>query len=190
MILSKPATAISIYEDVFKPQEFLVEIEKELEDEWSDIQWTNSGTGAASVSSHRTSVSASMHTLFKPFKETELSKLFSETIKYPVEDIVKDYVNEFFLPNAMSEEWQLLKYFEGAEYKSHWDCGPNAPRVFSMVCILQAPEKGGNLEFPNFDVEVEIKTGSVIMFPAAFPYLHIAHPVEKGIKYSLVSWFK
>lgn len=190
MKITKPAVAISVYEDVFNSEDFLVEIEKECDNEWSDIQWQNSGVGAGSVGSYRTSVSTSLHSLFPPFKETELSKLFSKTVKYPVQDVVKDYINEYFISNGICEEWQLLKYFEGAEYKAHWDCGPNAPRMYSMIAVLQAPEKGGELEFPNFKVKLEIKTGSVIMFPAAFPYLHIAHPVEKGVKYSLVTWFK
>ena len=58
------------------------------------------------------------------------------------------------------------------------------------MVVLKAPEEGGNLEFPNFSTEVEIKDGMVILFPSNFPYIHIAHPVKKGIKYSLVTWFR
>ena len=190
MIVEKIGTCISLYRDVFRADMFIDALEKECEDDWSELQWNNSGTGSGSINSYRTSVSVPLGTLFPPFKKTELATIFHDTVRGPIEKVVKDYIEEYFIPNGISEEWQVLKYYEGAEYKGHFDHGPNAPRVFSMVAVLKAPEEGGNLEFPNFSTEVEIKDGMVILFPSNFPYIHIAHPVKKGIKYSLVTWFR
>jgi predicted 2-oxoglutarate/Fe(II)-dependent dioxygenase YbiX len=62
--------------------------------------------------------------------------------------------------------------------------------VFSAIACLGAAEEGGQLEFPNFDLTISLDAGSVILFPSNFPYVHIAHPVTSGIKYSMVTWFK
>jgi hypothetical protein len=190
MIVEKIAPAISIYKDVFNASHFIDSLEKECEDDWSTLQWTNSGTGGGSINSFRTSVSVGLGTLFPPFEKTDLSSIFQDTVRTPIEKVVKDYIDDYFIPNGISEEWQVLKYYEGAEYKGHYDHGPNAPRIFSMVAILKAPESGGNLEFPNFTNTVAIEDGMVILFPSNFPYLHIAHPVKSGVKYSLVTWFR
>lgn len=189
MNVDKPAVGISVYKDVFTADVFIEELEKECQDSWSELEWISSGTGPGSVSSYRTSMSANLASLFPPYEKTQLSELFSHSIRYPIEKVVKDYIVENFIPNGISEIWSVLKYTKGAEYKGHYDHGPNAPRIFSMVAMLKAPEEGGELEFPNFNVTIPVEEGSVILFPSNFPYLHIAHPVESGTKYSLVTWY-
>jgi predicted 2-oxoglutarate/Fe(II)-dependent dioxygenase YbiX len=126
----------------------------------------------------------------KPYPETDLSKFFTETIRNPIEEVSEDYRSEFLIPTAMHEPYSLLKYLEQAEYKPHHDHAPDNRRVYSMVSFLSTSEEGGQLEFPLFDVTVEAICGRVIMFPSNFPYLHIAHPVTKGVKHSLVTWYQ
>jgi hypothetical protein len=189
MIVEKPAVGISVYKNLFKAQDFIEELEKECENSWSELEWVSSGTGPGSISSYRTSMSCSLASLFPPYEKTALSELFSLSIKAQIEKVVKDYIMENLIPNGVSEIWSVLKYSKGAEYKGHYDRGPNAPRTFSMVAMLGSPIKGGELEFPNFNVTIPAEEGSVILFPSNFPYLHIAHPVEEGTKYSLVTWY-
>lgn len=189
MIIEKPAVGISVYKEIFNAETFIEELEKACLDDWSELEWVSSGTGPGSVSNYRTSVSASLASLFPPYEKTGLSELFSHSVRYPIEKVVKDYIADHFIPSGISEIWSVLKYTKGAEYKGHYDHGPNAPRTFSMVAMLRSPEKGGELEFPNFNVKIPAEEGTVILFPSNFPYLHIAHPVESGVKYSLVTWY-
>jgi hypothetical protein len=190
MIVEKPAVGVSVYKKAFNPLNFIYELEKSIEDEWSEIEWAGSAIGPnAEASNYRTSLSASMVPLMPPYPKNDLSELFMDNIKYPIDKLVLDYANEYEIPSCISEFWHVLKYTKGAEYKGHYDKGPGAPRIFSMVAFLNTPTKGGHLEFPYFDCEVPVEQGTVILFPSCHPYLHIAHPVEEGIKYSLVTWY-
>jgi hypothetical protein len=186
------APCISVYEDVFDPSKavrFLSTLEEEILDDWNDLTWGDSGVGAGTVTAYRTSLSCSLIPLMKPYPETELSKFFTEHIKEPVEEVVDDYRKQNLLPNAFHEPFSVLKYMEEAEYHAHYDHFRDNARVFSLVAMLSEPEEGGELEFPVFDVTARLGSGSMVLFPSNFPYLHIAHPVTRGTKYSMVTWY-
>ena len=188
----KIATCISLYEDVFTADSsalFLKTLEEEIMDEWSELEWGNSGVGSGKITDYRTSLSCSLVTLMKPYTETELSQFFSREIRTPIEEVVEDYRKENMLPNGIHEPYSVLKYLEQSEYHAHYDHFRDNGRVFSMVATLGQPISGGQLEFPTIGVTVEPKVGSVILFPSNFPYLHIAHPVSSGIKHSMVTWY-
>jgi len=186
-------TCMSLYEDVFTKEnanKFLKSLEKETESEWSELSWGGSSVGSGQATAHRTSLSCSLIPLMKPYPETALSQFFTKTIRTPLEEVTEDYRNEFLITNAMHEAYSVLKYMGQAEYKPHHDHAPDNRRVYSMVSFLSTPEEGGQLEFPHFDITVEAVCGRVLMFPSNFPYLHVAHPVTKGVKYSLVTWYQ
>lgn len=186
------ATCISVYDDVFDAKvasTFINKLEEEIKDEWNDLTWSESGVGEGKVTTYRTSLSCSLIPLMKPYPETELSKLFTENIRNQVEEVVEDYRSQNLLPNAFHEPFAVLKYMQESEYHAHYDHFRDNARVFSLVTMLSEPESGGELEFPIFKTTVKLKAGSVVLFPANFPYLHIAHPVLKGTKYSMVTWY-
>ena len=193
MKITKPAQCISVYTEIFEKghaEDFIKNIEKETSSDWSELSWSTSRTGSGVSSKYRTSLSCSLIPLMKPYPETELSKFFTENIRIPIEKVVEDYKMEYLIPSGMHTAYQLLKYHQESEYHSHVDHAADNRRVFSMVSCILAPESGGDLEFPFFDVSIKMETGMVILFPSNFPYLHIAHPVESGIKYSLVTWYE
>lgn len=194
MKVEKPATCISIYKEALPLRvvsAFLKNIEEEIANDWSenDLSWGNSNVGAGTVTKHRTSLSCSMVTLMKPYPETTLSRDFRSYILEPLTAISRDYIQEYLLPNGIHEPLSLLKYFPGAEYHAHYDHFRDNGRVFSMVASFGEADEGGELEFPFFDTTIKLETGDVVMFPANFPYTHIAHPVLSGVKYSMVTWF-
>lgn len=189
-----PAVCISVYENVFSPDSalrFMAELEKDISGGWSELSWENSGVGGdGKVTSHRTSLSCSLVPLMKPYPPTDLSRLFDDTIRLNVENVVEDYRSEHMLPNGIHEPYSLLKYSTGAEYHAHYDHYRDNARVFSMVATIVEPEDGGTLEFPLFGASVTPKAGTVVLFPSNFPYVHIAHPVESGVKCSMVTWYR
>lgn len=193
MKVTKPAQCISVYTEIFEKdhaEHFIKNLEKETTSDWSELTWSTSKTGSGTSSKYRTSLSCSLIPLMKPYPENDLSKYFTENIRIPIEKAVEDYRMEYLIPSGMHAAYQLLKYYPESEYHSHVDHAPDNKRVFSMVSCIEAPENGGDLEFPFFDVSVKMETGMVILFPSNFPYLHIAHPVQSGIKYSLVTWYE
>jgi 2OG-Fe(II) oxygenase superfamily len=192
MRVEKPNTCINVYRDVFTKEAsegFIKKLEKETKDEWSDLEWSNSSVGEGHVTKVRTSLGCSLIKLFKPYDPTELSEYFHKNIFEKVEAVITDYIHEHLIHEGLHEPYSVLKYYENAEYHAHYDHFRDNRRVFSVVANLGEPEDGGELEFPQMGVTVKPEVGSVIVFPSNFPYLHIAHPVKSGIKYSLVSWY-
>jgi hypothetical protein len=193
MIFENPATCISIYKDVFDPKDFIQKLEQSIEnDEETELFWEYSrvGGGSGHLNKHRTSMSCMATSLLPPYGMTELSQIFRSEIYAPCIEVVNDYVEDHSLSGGSHELISILKYTGMAEYKAHHDHHPENKRVFSLVASLGTAEVGGELEFVNFTFSTKLDPGSVILFPSNFPYTHIAHPVQKGTKYSMVTWFQ
>lgn len=195
MIVDTPASCINVYRDVFTKEDalrFLSMLDKESENDWSEIEWKNSGVGPEGRTTEiRTSLSCSLIPLFKPYEATDTSSFFHSSILDKINETILDYKQEHSLIHAgIHEPYSVLRYFPHGEYHAHFDHSPDSGRVFSVVVNLQSPEEGGELEFPNFGVTISAQPGTVMCFPSNFPYIHIAHPVVSGIKHSLVTWWR
>jgi hypothetical protein len=66
--------------------------------------------------------------------------------------------------------------------------GENANRAFVFSIYLNDVEEGGETEFLHFSKRVKPKTGRIVIWPAAFPYVHRGNPPLSGEKYILTSW--
>ena len=64
----------------------------------------------------------------------------------------------------------------------------NEPRAFVFSVYLNDVEEGGETEFLHFSKRVKPKTGRIVFWPAAFPYIHRGNPPLSGEKYILTSW--
>ena len=64
----------------------------------------------------------------------------------------------------------------------------NEARAFVFSIYLNDVEEGGETEFLHFSKRVKPKTGRIVIWPAAFPYLHRGNPPLSGAKYILTSW--
>ena len=62
------------------------------------------------------------------------------------------------------------------------------PRAFVFSIYLNDVEEGGETEFLHFSKRVKPKKGRIVIWPAAFPYLHRGNPPLSGEKYILTSW--
>ena len=74
---------------------------------------------------------------------------------------------------ALNEDNTLIMYYENNdEYKPHRDLA----RLTAITWFYREPKKftGGNLRFPEFDMEIECKHNRVIVFPSS-----IHHGVDK-----------
>lgn len=192
MNVEQPTSCINVYKEVFSKESsstFINQLEKETENEWSGLEWSNSSVGEGFVSKVRTSLGCSLINLFRPYEPTDLSIYFHKNIFSKIEEVITDYIHENLIHEGLHEPYSVLKYYENAEYHAHYDHFRDNRRVFSVVANLGEPEEGGELEFPRMGVTVKPEVGSVVVFPSNFPYLHIAHPVKSGVKYSLVSWY-
>lgn len=187
------APCVYVYEDQLNSKEFINLIEKESRDSWPYLSWVSSTTGNDSaISEYRSSLEMSVEPLhldtvvdrLKPLQQEYRTNIFE-----PLQRCIHDYrvANDLFI--QADSGWSLLKYIEGGQYHIHHDHSSHNERVLSVVACLGDDFEGGELEFNRFDLKIKLERNSLILFPANFPYTHIAHPVTSGVKYSLVSWF-
>jgi hypothetical protein len=64
----------------------------------------------------------------------------------------------------------------------------DSKRAFVYSVYLNDVEEGGETEFLHFSKRVKPKAGRIVIWPAAFPYLHRGNPPLSGEKYILTSW--
>jgi prolyl 4-hydroxylase len=113
-------------------------------------------------------------------------------------ELGNSYAVKNHMPHAKMQGLQLIKYEPGEGfYNWHYDVSYSETdddsmksRVFSMVAYLNDVPSGGETEFKNFDLLVGPKTGSVLMFPANFAYIHRANKPKDVPKYIVVTWFQ
>ena len=82
------------------------------------------------------------------------------------------------LPTEGYHSWHI-------EHSKGFD-GEARALVFSIY--LNDVEEGGETEFLHFSKRIKPKTGRIVIWPAAFPYVHRGNPPLSGEKYILTSW--
>jgi predicted 2-oxoglutarate/Fe(II)-dependent dioxygenase YbiX len=84
--------------------------------------------------------------------------------------------------------YQLLRYQEGQFYVQHTDSFKAEQRSVSCSIQLNEDYEGGEFAFFNREIMMRTGVGSVIMFPSNFMYPHEVMPVQKGTRYSIITW--
>lgn len=186
------APCIVIYHDALNVGDFVSLLETEASQSWPYLEWSKSQVAAEhALGEYRTSLEMSMKPIMLETTNDRLVKIsnkFKDDIFIPLDACIWDYRRLYDLQLTRDSGWTVLKYSDDAEYHMHHDHAPSNERVLSIVASLGAADEGGELEFPYFNLKIKLDIGDVILFPSNFPYSHIAHPVTRGVKYSLVSW--
>lgn len=187
--IENPIVGISVYYGALDCGRFISQLEDSCRDPNDPLVWNDAYTGHGVVTDYRSSVNCDLDIVLAPTSQHPLAADLKSTIKEKIDLCAEDYSMQYRIPINRHEPYQVLKYTEGANYRAHFDYCTESPRYFSIVGVMRAPDEGGDLEFPYFDYTFKMVEGSVIVFPASPPYTHIAHPVTKGLKYSLVTWY-
>ena len=92
----------------------------------------------------------------------------------------------------------LLKYGVGGKYNMHTDSYTMFFRTLSIIINLNDEYEGGDLVFGdpramNEDVinpihRIKLGAGDIVFFPSTFLYPHQIDSVQKGKRYSIVTW--
>lgn len=73
---------------------------------------------------------------------------------------------------------------EGQSMGPHFDGQDgNKDLAFSLVAYVNDDYEGGEISFPNHNITVKPKAGSLIMFPSQEPYIHEVKPIISGTRY-------
>lgn len=73
---------------------------------------------------------------------------------------------------------------EGQSMGPHFDGQDgNKDLAFSLVAYVNDDYEGGEISFPNHNITIKPKAGSLIMFPSQEPYIHEVKPIKSGTRY-------
>jgi predicted 2-oxoglutarate/Fe(II)-dependent dioxygenase YbiX len=89
-----------------------------------------------------------------------------------------------------THEWIYMKYQDGGFFNNHKDDGASLPRTVSLIAYLNDNYDGGEIEFPSFNVFLKPKQGDILIFSAAYPYVHNIKKTYNGIRYAAVKWYR
>lgn len=89
----------------------------------------------------------------------------------------------------------LLKYLPGGKYDIHYDQAfhenkTKGVRIMSSILYLNDDFQGGETYFKYQDYTVRPKPGRLVFFPSTYTHPHAAIPVQEGVKYAIVTWFR
>ena len=59
--------------------------------------------------------------------------------------------------------------------------------MISIIGFMNDDYEGGNM-FLCEDKKIDVKKGSLLVFPSSFMYPHQITPITKGVRHSYVSW--
>jgi hypothetical protein len=57
--------------------------------------------------------------------------------------------------------------------------------AFTMVLYLNDDYEGGEINFPNHNVMIKPRAGSLVMFPATSEFVHEVKPIVSGVRYTV-----
>jgi Rps23 Pro-64 3,4-dihydroxylase Tpa1-like proline 4-hydroxylase len=190
------AGSIAVYEGIFEDHKETIDSLISISlDSSLDIQFTPSKTfhdienEFSDKESVRTSFSLSIGNAAKVNKT---AKDIYDKCNNLLGLAVKEYRNIFKIQEEIkeAESYSLLRYTTGQHYKQHYDGNIESGRVISVLIYLNDDYDGGEIEFPNFNLKIKPKSGTLILFPSNYAYSHIAHDVISGTKYVIVTWLK
>lgn len=82
------------------------------------------------------------------------------------------------------QQLPIKKWNTGQSMGPHFDGQDgNKNLAFSLVAYVNDDYEGGEINFPNHNVTIKPKSGSMIMFPSQEPYIHEVMPITSGVRY-------
>ena len=158
--------------------------------EYADITCKNKGEVTDKTKSFTRNV------LVYKFFKTKQDELYKSIILQQLVPLVQKYKNEFsFIYDLEMDDMNLLMYKPGCYYHPHVDYSAQTPRNLSIILNLNDAYEGGELIFfspINQDVleKITLGVGDVCIFPSNFLFPHAISKINKGIRYSVITWLK
>jgi len=113
--------------------------------------------------------------LYSINKKISLDYNLSEDIYPDYLGLVKWEIGDAQHPHADGEEINGKHIF-------YW-------RNFGCVYYLNDDYEGGEIYFPNQNIQIKPKPNTLVFFPGTLEFLHGVKPITKGIRYTLTSFW-
>jgi hypothetical protein len=185
------APGIWVYQNVFNDSLKLVEdINKHFSSEFTEAMIANGKVNEGVVKQSR---DCSVIVLSKTSKREDAEKdLIYDVISESIISCMRDYVEMYNvnLDDLISDSWQILRYGKDQHFDSHADDGIRYPRTISTTAYLNDDYTGGEVYYKHFDLSYKPTRGDILIFPSNYVNNHKVIPVEEGIRYAVVNWFR
>jgi predicted 2-oxoglutarate/Fe(II)-dependent dioxygenase YbiX len=188
-----PSTTVAGCVDIFEnawpnPKETIAMIEEECSRKDSGIHWTRAQTIGQGVNQNKRTnydlgITYHARTSDNPLAQNIHNQMYLLLLASTI-----PYATKHDIDSLYHEDYNMLKYSSGQQYKAHADGGTDTGRAVSAIVYLNDEYEGGEVEFVNFGVKIKPEPGMLLLFPSNYPYTHVAHPVISGTKYALVTW--
>jgi hypothetical protein len=194
------APGIVVYNDVIPNSENLyIEIEEAMAS--ANISWIGARVKSGSEEDQINTKTRDTQTIGVPYyggiKEpgsvdmadtffTMLNNIFFQHFD-PIE---KDYMSDYGIFSTWHDTYGILKYGVGQQFTNHIDDHPDYHRRMSFVYYLNDNYKGGEINFPRFNITFKPKANQMIVFPSTYVYNHSVSPVIEGERYAVVGWLR
>ena len=66
---------------------------------------------------------------------------------------------------------------------------PTKYRTYSAIFYINDDYDGGEIYFPNWDIEIKPKAGSLVIFPSNDEYVHGVKEIKNLNRYSIAIWY-
>jgi hypothetical protein len=103
--------------------------------------------------------------------------------------------NNYAIPEVYSDTLQVVRWFPGMEQPPHADDMTNTDvtglehRAFGSIVYLNDNYNGGNTYYPNFDISITPKAGTLAIHPGDPEHLHGVTKIEDGMRYTIASFW-
>ena len=122
-------------------------------------------------------------------------KLISSYLQKAVIKYIKLYKNfvseeeKLYVPYFQIQKYEKNKgHFNGYHHDFYIDNESHYHRVITFIIYLNDISTGGETEFMD-EIKIIPSAGKIVLFPAAWPYIHKGHIPVTDDKYIITSWF-
>tara|TARA_B100001093_G_scaffold93118_1_gene85327 strand:+ start:1731 stop:2372 length:642 start_codon:yes stop_codon:yes gene_type:complete len=139
----------------------------------------------------------SLQRLLKTYNEGEKKKyytyIYNNIIIYikTICFIVKKIKNTDYLFNEIPKIGEIILRKITDETIPHYDGIVNIEEIRELTCIigLNKDYKNGEFEFPEYNINLKLETGDVLLFPPYWTHVHNVKKPENNFRYTITVWF-
>lgn len=149
--------------------------------------WIDAGVASSRYSSE---LGSGVNKEIRDAKVAIMKDGFYKFLNDSIEPHVIEYAKKNNIEIIENTGYTVTRYLKGQFFADHVDSTVEFPRKISIILYLNDNYEGGTLTFTKIKKTFKPKANSLFIFPSDENFKHSADPVESGIKYVIVGFWK